>query len=102
MEIEVVIGVQKGNMGKGKIIKVATVDDVDGCAVAPNGRYVLVSCVEICPGGERYRRLVLDAKGKIVADLPEKTVLKKRQPPVPVAPPPEKEADPLPPSDQDA
>jgi len=101
MEIEVVIGVQKGNMGKGKIIKVATVDDVDGCAAAPNGQYVLVSCVEDCPGGERYRRLVLDAKGKIIADLPEKTVIKRRPPPGPVAPPPVKAVDPQPPADQD-
>jgi hypothetical protein len=87
VEIEIVTGVRQGDPTKGKTIKVATVDNIDACVASPNGQNVLVRGLERCEGGAKSRRLVIDAQGKIVANLPETTLIKKRSPPAPPGPP---------------
>ena len=98
VDVELVFGAVSGDKPAGKTLKAIRVGDIEAWVFSPNREYLLLRCIEPSTEGERCRRVVIDAKGKVVADFTEKTAVKPPELPDAPAPP----SKPLPPPPPDA
>jgi hypothetical protein len=87
VDVELVSGALAGDKQAGKTVKAIRVGDIEAWTFSPNREYLLLRCIEPSEEGERCRRVVIDAKGKVVADFTEKTAAKPSKPIEPPLPP---------------
>ena len=87
-DVELVAGALVAGKPAGKPIKVIRIEGVECWSFSPNREYLLLRSSVTNDDGERCRRVVIDTKGKVVADFTEKTAAKEPEPPPPPPPPP--------------
>jgi hypothetical protein len=102
IDVEMLMGMDLATGKAAKKVKVVRADAIDNAVLSPNGQYLFLRAVADGPEGSRIRRVVIDAKGKVVLDAAEKTAVKRASvedapPAPPPAPPPPKPGAPAPP-----
>ena len=107
MDVELVSGAlaagKPGSKPAAKTVKAIRVGEIEAWSFSPNREYLLLRCAAPSDEGDRCRRVVIDTKGKVVADFTEKTAVKPPDMPLPPdAPAPPSKAPPAPPPPPDS